>query len=82
MKNAVWLTVLMVVMAGCRREYPHFEFAVGGNSYGAFIGRLSAALLVSPSTPVNSVAHKGRFYYIREKESGFKQLVVDKIITK
>ncbi len=51
------------------------------NPDGAYIGRLSAAVFVSPSTPVDSVAHKGRFYYVRETESGFKQVVVEKILT-
>jgi hypothetical protein len=51
------------------------------NPDGAFVGRLSAAVFVSPSTPINAVARKGRFCYIRETESGFKQLVVEKIIT-
>lgn len=50
------------------------------NPDGAFIGRLSAAVFVNPGTPIDVVAHKGRFYYIRETESGFKQLVVEKII--
>ena len=52
------------------------------NPEGAFIGRLSAAVFVSPSTPIDTVASNGRFYYIREKESGFKQLVAERIITK
>ena len=51
------------------------------NPDGAFVGRLSAAVFVSPSTPIDAVASHGRFYYIREKDSGFKQLVVEKIIT-
>jgi len=50
------------------------------NPEGAFICRLSAAVFVNPGTPIDVVAHKGRFYYIRETESGFKQLVVEKII--
>ncbi|UCE42032.1 MAG: 6-bladed beta-propeller [Candidatus Aminicenantes bacterium] len=48
---------------------------------GAFVGRLSAAVFVSPSTPIDAVACHGRFYYIRETESGFKQLVAERIIT-
>jgi DNA-binding beta-propeller fold protein YncE len=52
------------------------------NPDGAFIGRLSAAVFVSPSTPIDTVSSNGRFYYIRETESGFKQLVAEKIITR
>jgi DNA-binding beta-propeller fold protein YncE len=51
------------------------------NPDGAFVGRLSAKVFVSPSTPIDAVASNGRFYYIRETESGFKQLVAEKIIT-
>lgn len=51
------------------------------NPEGAFVGRLSAAVFVNPGTPIDAVAHKGRFYYIRETGSGFKQLVAEKIIT-
>lgn len=47
---------------------------------GAFIGRLSAAVSVSPNTPFDVVARKERFYYIRESETGFKQLVAAKIL--
>jgi hypothetical protein len=50
------------------------------NPDGAFIGRLSAAVFVNPGTPIDMGAHKGRFYYIRETETGFKQLVVERII--
>jgi hypothetical protein len=50
------------------------------NPDGVFVGRLSAAVFVSPSTPIDAVARNGRFYYVRETESGFKQLVVEKII--
>ena len=49
------------------------------NPDGAFIAQLSAAVLVSTDTPVNTIARGGRFYYIREKNSGFKELVVEKI---
>jgi hypothetical protein len=41
---------------------------------------LSAAVFVSASTPIDAVGHNARFYYVRETESGFKQLVVEKII--
>ena len=51
------------------------------NPDGAFIGRLSAAVFINPGTPIDAVATKGRFYYIREKESGFKQLVAERVIT-
>jgi hypothetical protein len=47
---------------------------------GVFIGRLSAAVFVSPVTPVDAMARNGLFYYIREKESGFKQLVAERIV--
>jgi hypothetical protein len=47
---------------------------------GAFIGQLSASVFVSMNTPVNTIVRGGRFYYIREKESGFKELVVEKIV--
>jgi hypothetical protein len=50
------------------------------NPEGAFVGRLSAAVFVNPGSPIDVVAHKGRFYYIRETESGFKQLVAEKIV--
>jgi hypothetical protein len=52
------------------------------NPNGAFVGRLSAAVFVSPSTPIDAVARNGRFYYVRETESGYKQLVVERIITR
>jgi hypothetical protein len=52
------------------------------NPDGAFIGQLSAAVFVSPDTPIDTVAHKGRFYYIRETETGYKQLVAEKILTR
>lgn len=52
------------------------------NADGAFIGRLSAAVFVNPGTPIDAVASNGRFYYVRESESGFKQLVVENILTK
>jgi hypothetical protein len=48
---------------------------------GAFVGRLSAAVFVNPGTPIDVVVSNGRFYYVRESESGFKQLVVEKIVT-
>ena len=35
---------------------------------------------VSPSTPIDVVARNGSFYYVRETESGFKQLVTERII--
>ena len=47
---------------------------------GAFVGRLSAAVFVNPGTPIDAVACNGRFYYVRESASGFKQLVVEKMI--
>lgn len=50
------------------------------NPDGAFIGRLSADVFVSPATPIDVVACNGRLYHIRETESGFKQLVMEKII--
>jgi len=50
------------------------------NPDGAFIGRLSAAVFVNPGTPIDAVAYNGRFYYIRETETGFKQLAVERII--
>jgi len=52
------------------------------NPDGAFIGRLSAAVFVSPDTPIDTVARNGRFYYVRETETGFKQLVAEKILTR
>jgi sugar lactone lactonase YvrE len=52
------------------------------NPDGAFVGRLSAAVLVSPSTPINAVARNGRFYYVRDTESGFKQFVAERIISR
>lgn len=50
------------------------------NPDGAFVSRLSAAVFVNPGTPIDAVACNGRFYYVRESASGFKQLVVEKII--
>lgn len=52
------------------------------NPEGAFIAQLSAAVFVSTDTPVNMIARGDRLYYIREKESGFKQLVVEKILAR
>jgi len=46
---------------------------------GAFIGRLSAAVFVNPETLINSIVQNDHFIYIREKENGFKQLVIEKI---
>ena len=50
------------------------------NSNGIFVGRLSAAVFVTMDTPLNMVVHRGRFYYIRETDTGFKELVVERII--
>ena len=50
------------------------------NSEGVFIGQLNAAVFVTMDTPLNMIVHKGRFYYIRETETGFKELVVERII--
>ena len=50
------------------------------NSEGVFTGRLSAAVFIDMGNPISLIARKGRFYYIRETETGFKQLVVERII--
>ena len=50
------------------------------NPEGVFIGLLSAAVYVTMDTPLNMIVHRGRFYYIRETETGFKQLVVERIV--
>lgn len=50
------------------------------NSEGLFIGRLSAAVFVTMDTPLNMIVHRGRFYYIRETDTGFKELVVERIV--
>jgi len=50
------------------------------NPEGIYISRLSADVFVSVDTPLNMVARNGRFYYIRETDTGFKQLVVERIV--
>lgn len=50
------------------------------NPEGIYISRLSADVFVSVDTPLNMVAQNGRFYYIRETNTGFKQLVVERIV--
>jgi hypothetical protein len=52
------------------------------NPDGAYVGRLSAAVFVSPDTPIDAVAREGRFYYVRETDTGYKQLVAEKILTR
>lgn len=49
------------------------------NPDGALVGRLSAAVLSNVNNAICAAVRGGRFYYIREKESGFKQLVVERI---
>lgn len=38
-----------------------------------FVRPLSNGNFVNPTTPIDAVAQRGRFYYVREKETGFKQ---------
>ena len=47
---------------------------------GVLVGILSASVLVDPDSPINTIARNGRFFHMRETESGFKQLVVQKVI--
>lgn len=47
---------------------------------GTYIDRLSAAVFVNMSTPIHLIVRNDHLFYIREKENGFKQLVVEKII--
>lgn len=49
------------------------------NPDGILVGRLSANIVINPNTPLGAVARNGRMYHIREKESGFRQFVVEKI---
>jgi len=48
---------------------------------GAYIGRLSAAVLANVNTAIYTTVRGGRFYYIREKDSGYKQLVAERIVS-
>jgi hypothetical protein len=50
------------------------------NPDGIFIHRLSADILLNSRTPINAVVKNKRLYYIREKENGFCQFVVEKIL--
>ncbi|MBU1338795.1 MAG: 6-bladed beta-propeller [Acidobacteria bacterium] len=50
------------------------------NPEGELIGVLSASVLVDTNSPINTIARNGRFYHVRETESGFKQLVTQKIL--
>lgn len=48
------------------------------NAEGAFFGRVSWNILHG-NTPVAAVIKSGRIYCLREKDSGYKQFVVDRL---
>lgn len=50
------------------------------NPDGAFIGRISADILVNDNAPVSAIVRGGRLHYIQEKANGYKRFIVEKII--
>jgi len=50
------------------------------NPSGAFVGRMSADILVNENAPVSAIIRHGLLYYIQEKENGYRRFVAEKII--
>jgi hypothetical protein len=50
------------------------------NPDGAFIGRMSAGILVNDNAPISAIVRGGRLHYIQEKANGYKRFIVEKII--